>query len=103
MKTETVRSNILVLFSVAFFLFTSAFTLIPESNNATASTQSICWMCSFIVEPYGVCAPAQYCGMDGICLAGSPCVQTGGLCGECADDPPGDGDGPVVIEDPGTP
>ncbi|MCG2588202.1 hypothetical protein [Rhodohalobacter sulfatireducens] len=100
MKAEAKRSNLLVLLSVAFFLCTSAFTLIPEANNANASTQSICWTCS--LGPGGVptgCAIAEFCGMT-TCNPLGGCELSGVLCGsDCGGG--GDPGEPGETEDPG--
>lgn len=102
--------NLLILISTMFFLFTSAFTLLPNSAEVVPETEvieatlSTCQTCNFGASgpPSGTCAPAMYCGLNGPCYSGSPCDMYGSLCGECAEGG-GPGDGPVLIGDPGTP
>jgi len=108
---KTVIPNLLVVISVIIFLFASAFALNPELENEVMTFEkevvefmisAACQTCNFGASgpPSGTCVEAQYCGMDGFCFDGPHCTLTGGLCGECVNDP---GDGPGLIHDPGTP
>lgn len=89
MKNKTLKTNLFVIFSFAFFLFASAFTLMPESSEADimiSGCSSECCTCDS--DDLTQCADATFCGMDGYCWSGDEVCRRGGdLCGEC------DGDG----------
>lgn len=74
---KRIKSNLVILGSFIFFLFTSAFTF-TQSNSANVA--SSCETCT----TSGNCIGASYCGWT-ICEPGaSACDLDGTLCGECA-------------------
>lgn len=77
------KSNIVLILSFVFLLFTSAFTLNTDAEEILIEEELItCKTCAFDSSGPSGCMDAQFCGLT---VCGGACNQQGGtLCGECA-------------------
>jgi hypothetical protein len=98
MKKKPTTANLLMIFSFAFFLFASAFTILPESqsqdNYMLMDLPCPTGCCTCGNPDLTECVDAQHCGMDGDCWSDVDiCRRDGELCGTCVGDPgePGEG------------
>lgn len=85
MTEKNIKSNILIILSLVFFLVSTAFTISPGYGSSESEALSFgCYTCTLDGggAPTG-CADAQFCGMSS---CSGECDGGGSICGECEGD-----------------